>query len=134
MFVPVCARRGGAMTLFHFINCAALTFGPHAVYYKATPLYVVLCHFGFVCSCGFSFPFAICFCCVSLEGCLVCSTMSAPSNALVHLLLAIFEFLRFHSPQPPSLIRFFNPTLENLICCCVSSFSTFGCFCFSSPL
>ncbi|KAH8943698.1 hypothetical protein BDL97_13G067200 [Sphagnum fallax] len=26
------------MTLFHFINCAALTFGPHAVYYKATPL------------------------------------------------------------------------------------------------
>ncbi|EFJ04534.1 hypothetical protein SELMODRAFT_169883 [Selaginella moellendorffii] len=26
------------MTLFHFFNCAALTFGPHAVYYKATPL------------------------------------------------------------------------------------------------
>lgn len=44
------------MTLFHFINCAALTFGPHAVYYKATPLYVVLCHFGFVCSFVFPFP------------------------------------------------------------------------------
>ena len=26
------------MTFFHFFNCAALTFGPHAVYYKATPL------------------------------------------------------------------------------------------------
>jgi len=27
------------MTLFHFFNCAILTFGPHAVYYSATPLY-----------------------------------------------------------------------------------------------
>ncbi|KAI5081516.1 hypothetical protein GOP47_0004699 [Adiantum capillus-veneris] len=26
------------MTLFHFFNCAALTFGPHFVYYTATPL------------------------------------------------------------------------------------------------
>lgn len=26
------------MPLFHFINCAALAFGPHFVYYKATPL------------------------------------------------------------------------------------------------
>ncbi|KAG6536767.1 transmembrane protein 147-like [Zingiber officinale] len=26
------------MTLFHFLNCALLTFGPHAVYYTATPL------------------------------------------------------------------------------------------------
>jgi len=26
------------MTLFHLVNCAALTFGPHAVYYYATPL------------------------------------------------------------------------------------------------
>ncbi|KAI9127219.1 hypothetical protein K1719_001778 [Acacia pycnantha] len=26
------------MTLFHFFNCAILTFGPHAVYYYATPL------------------------------------------------------------------------------------------------
>eukprot|EP00252_Welwitschia_mirabilis_P003189 TRINITY_DN1327_c0_g1_i1.p1 TRINITY_DN1327_c0_g1~~TRINITY_DN1327_c0_g1_i1.p1 ORF type:complete len:229 (-),score=34.58 TRINITY_DN1327_c0_g1_i1:192-878(-) len=26
------------MTLFHFFNCAALTFGPHVVYYTATPL------------------------------------------------------------------------------------------------
>ncbi|CAM6088322.1 unnamed protein product [Calypogeia fissa] len=26
------------MTLFHFLNCAALTFGPHAVFYQATPL------------------------------------------------------------------------------------------------
>lgn len=26
------------MTVFHFLNCAALTFGPHAVYYTATPL------------------------------------------------------------------------------------------------
>ncbi|KAG9147086.1 hypothetical protein Leryth_005334 [Lithospermum erythrorhizon] len=26
------------MTLFHFFNCAILTFGPHAVYYSATPL------------------------------------------------------------------------------------------------
>ncbi|KAJ7522040.1 hypothetical protein O6H91_19G080500 [Diphasiastrum complanatum] len=26
------------MTLFHFLNCVALTFGPHAVYFKATPL------------------------------------------------------------------------------------------------
>ncbi|XP_024370759.1 uncharacterized protein [Physcomitrium patens] len=26
------------MTFFHFFNCAALTFGPHAIYYKATPL------------------------------------------------------------------------------------------------
>ncbi|RVX15260.1 Transmembrane protein 147 [Vitis vinifera] len=35
------------MTVFHFFNCAILTFGPHAVYYSATPLalgwrYVVL--------------------------------------------------------------------------------------------
>eukprot|EP00850_Spirogloea_muscicola_P022468 SM000296S11303 [mRNA] locus=s296:37848:40797:- [translate_table: standard] len=26
------------MTLLHFLSCAALAFGPHAVYYKATPL------------------------------------------------------------------------------------------------
>ncbi|MBA0623578.1 hypothetical protein Goshw_016605 [Gossypium schwendimanii] len=26
------------MTMFHFFNCAILTFGPHAVYYSATPL------------------------------------------------------------------------------------------------
>ncbi|XP_038970273.1 transmembrane protein 147 [Phoenix dactylifera] len=26
------------MTVFHFFNCAMLTFGPHAVYYSATPL------------------------------------------------------------------------------------------------
>lgn len=26
------------MTMFHFLNCAILTFGPHAVYYTATPL------------------------------------------------------------------------------------------------
>ncbi|KAG0450633.1 hypothetical protein HPP92_026635, partial [Vanilla planifolia] len=26
------------MTMFHFINCAILAFGPHAVYYSATPL------------------------------------------------------------------------------------------------
>ncbi|KAL6894002.1 hypothetical protein ACP4OV_008100 [Aristida adscensionis] len=26
------------MTVFHFLNCAALTFGPHLVYYSATPL------------------------------------------------------------------------------------------------
>ena len=26
------------MTVFHFFNCALLTFGPHAVYYSATPL------------------------------------------------------------------------------------------------
>ncbi|MCL7046824.1 hypothetical protein MKW94_006267 [Papaver nudicaule] len=26
------------MTVFHFFNCAVLTFGPHAVYYSATPL------------------------------------------------------------------------------------------------
>ncbi|CAA6667484.1 unnamed protein product [Spirodela intermedia] len=26
------------MTVFHFLNCAILTFGPHAVYYSATPL------------------------------------------------------------------------------------------------
>ncbi|KAK8963994.1 hypothetical protein KSP40_PGU009896 [Platanthera guangdongensis] len=26
------------MTMFHFLNCAILTFGPHAVYYSATPL------------------------------------------------------------------------------------------------
>ncbi|KAK1300993.1 hypothetical protein QJS10_CPB13g00165 [Acorus calamus] len=26
------------MTGFHFVNCAILTFGPHAVYYLATPL------------------------------------------------------------------------------------------------
>ncbi|KAL0438634.1 UNVERIFIED_CONTAM: hypothetical protein Slati_2346400 [Sesamum latifolium] len=26
------------MTIFHFFNCAILTFGPHAVYYSATPL------------------------------------------------------------------------------------------------
>ncbi|KAJ6320804.1 hypothetical protein OIU78_016074 [Salix suchowensis] len=30
------------MTLFHFFNCAILTFGPHAVYYSATPLYLSL--------------------------------------------------------------------------------------------
>ena len=24
--------------MFHFFNCAILTFGPHAVYYSATPL------------------------------------------------------------------------------------------------
>ncbi|KAG7037832.1 Pentatricopeptide repeat-containing protein [Cucurbita argyrosperma subsp. argyrosperma] len=28
------------MTVFHFFNCAILTFGPHAVYYSATPLVV----------------------------------------------------------------------------------------------
>lgn len=27
------------MTVFHFLNCAFLTFGPHVVYYSATPLY-----------------------------------------------------------------------------------------------
>ncbi|VAI22340.1 unnamed protein product [Triticum turgidum subsp. durum] len=26
------------MTVFHFLNCAVLTFGPHVVYYSATPL------------------------------------------------------------------------------------------------
>ncbi|XP_008813188.1 uncharacterized protein LOC103723890 isoform X2 [Phoenix dactylifera] len=26
------------MTVFHFFNCAILTFGPHAVYFSATPL------------------------------------------------------------------------------------------------
>ncbi|PKA60957.1 alcohol dehydrogenase [Apostasia shenzhenica] len=26
------------MTMFHFLNCAILTFGPHVVYYSATPL------------------------------------------------------------------------------------------------
>ncbi|URE31538.1 putative membrane protein (DUF2053) [Musa troglodytarum] len=26
------------MTVFHLLNCAILTFGPHAVYYSATPL------------------------------------------------------------------------------------------------
>ncbi|CAK9150357.1 unnamed protein product [Ilex paraguariensis] len=26
------------MTMFHFLNCAILTFAPHAVYYSATPL------------------------------------------------------------------------------------------------
>jgi len=26
------------MTVFHFLNCAFLTFGPHVVYYSATPL------------------------------------------------------------------------------------------------
>nr|KJB63774.1 hypothetical protein B456_010G015600 [Gossypium raimondii] len=26
------------MTMFHFFNCAILTFGPHAIYYSATPL------------------------------------------------------------------------------------------------
>lgn len=26
------------MTMFHFLNCAILTYGPHAVYYSATPL------------------------------------------------------------------------------------------------
>ncbi|KAH1127551.1 hypothetical protein GYH30_016237 [Glycine max] len=26
------------MTVFHFFNCAILTFGPHAVFYFATPL------------------------------------------------------------------------------------------------
>ncbi|KAJ0961053.1 hypothetical protein J5N97_000954 [Dioscorea zingiberensis] len=30
------ARR--TMTVFHFFNCAILTFGPHVVYYSATPL------------------------------------------------------------------------------------------------
>lgn len=56
---------------------------------------------------------------ISMVGWLVCSTISAPSNALVHLLLAFFEFLRFHSPQPPSLIRFFNPHVGklNLLLC-----------------
>lgn len=31
-------ERGRRMTVFHFFNCAILTFGPHAVYYSATPL------------------------------------------------------------------------------------------------
>uniref|UniRef100_A0A0E0D7C4 BOS complex subunit TMEM147 n=1 Tax=Oryza meridionalis TaxID=40149 RepID=A0A0E0D7C4_9ORYZ len=31
---------GDEMTVFHFLNCAALTFGPHVVYYSATPLTV----------------------------------------------------------------------------------------------
>ncbi|KAL5217157.1 hypothetical protein ABZP36_017841 [Zizania latifolia] len=26
------------MTVFHFLNCAVLTFGPHVIYYSATPL------------------------------------------------------------------------------------------------
>jgi hypothetical protein len=30
------------MTVFHFLNCAFLTFGPHVVYYSATPLYISL--------------------------------------------------------------------------------------------
>jgi hypothetical protein len=30
---------GCGMTVFHFLNCAFLTFGPHVVYYSATPLY-----------------------------------------------------------------------------------------------
>ncbi|URE31537.1 putative membrane protein (DUF2053) [Musa troglodytarum] len=29
------------MTVFHLLNCAILTFGPHAVYYSATPLILV---------------------------------------------------------------------------------------------
>ena len=29
---------GDEMTVFHFLNCAFLTFGPHVVYYSATPL------------------------------------------------------------------------------------------------
>jgi hypothetical protein len=32
-----------SMTYFHFINCAALTFLPHLVIYKATKLYVLSC-------------------------------------------------------------------------------------------
>ncbi|KAK6131160.1 hypothetical protein DH2020_035100 [Rehmannia glutinosa] len=28
------------MTIFHFFNCAILTFGPHAVYYSATPFFI----------------------------------------------------------------------------------------------
>ena len=32
---------GGEMTVFHFLNCAFLTFGPHVVYYSATPLYLL---------------------------------------------------------------------------------------------
>ena len=31
------------MTLFHFVNCCLLSFGPHFVYYKATPLCVDMC-------------------------------------------------------------------------------------------
>lgn len=34
-------RPVGGMTVFHFFNCAILTFGPHAVYYSATPLWVL---------------------------------------------------------------------------------------------
>ncbi|KAK6130910.1 hypothetical protein DH2020_035346 [Rehmannia glutinosa] len=33
------------MTMFHFLNCAILTFGPHAVYYSATPLSIILTSF-----------------------------------------------------------------------------------------
>lgn len=42
-------EREERMTLFHFFNCAILTFGPHAVYYSATPLWVSL-YFNFFCS------------------------------------------------------------------------------------
>ncbi|CAI5471393.1 unnamed protein product [Closterium sp. Yama58-4] len=31
-------RRRAAMTYFHFFNCAALSFAPHLIFYKATPL------------------------------------------------------------------------------------------------
>ncbi|CAI5498328.1 unnamed protein product, partial [Closterium sp. Naga37s-1] len=31
-------QRRAAMTYFHFFNCAALSFAPHLIFYKATPL------------------------------------------------------------------------------------------------
>lgn len=34
----VVSKDQNQMTVFHFFNCAILTFGPHAVYYSATPL------------------------------------------------------------------------------------------------
>jgi hypothetical protein len=36
------ASRTSKMTYLHFLNCAALTFGPSFVFYQATKLYVVL--------------------------------------------------------------------------------------------
>jgi hypothetical protein len=34
----VTTQEARAMTFFHFLNCSALTFLPHFIYYKATPL------------------------------------------------------------------------------------------------
>lgn len=46
--------------------------------------------------------------------------------------LPFLSFSVFIRPNPRPWSASFNPTLENLICCCASTFSTFGCFCFSS--